>query len=183
MLDMRMGGEDEDRVQVRYDTCTKYGGTGGVIAMKVYPHLADLTALVGEPLGSSAPVTVDQARIDAFAACTDDAQWIHVDPVRAADGPFGTPIAHGFLTLALLPRLMATAFELADARMGLNYGVNRVRFMAPVPVGSALRAHFRLLAFEPLAEPGAQLVLEAVVEREGQTKPVCVAEMVVRHYT
>ena len=150
--------------------------------MKNYPQLADLQALVGQPLGTSDWITVDQPRIDAFADATLDHQWIHVDPERAAQGPFGTTIAHGFLTLSLLPAFFASAFDIGDVRMGVNYGLNRVRFTAPVPVGSRLRASFRLLAYEPL-DGGAQLVTEVTVEREGAERPACVAEAVTRRYT
>jgi acyl dehydratase len=150
--------------------------------MKTYPQLADLQALVGQPLGTSDWITVDQPRIDAFADATLDHQWIHIDPARAAQGPFGTTIAHGFLTLSLLPAFFASAFDIGDVRMGVNYGLNRVRFTAPVPVGSRLRASFRLLAYEPL-DGGAQLVTEVTVEREGAERPACVAEAVTRRYT
>lgn len=149
--------------------------------MRHFAHLQELAAIVGEALADSDWVSVDQGRIDAFAAATGDAQWIHVDPARAAAGPFGGTIAHGFLTLSLLPVLRASAFAIDDVRMSVNYGLNRVRFPAPVPAGSRLRARFRLLAFEPLAD-GAQLVVEATLEREGGGKPVCIAEMVSRHH-
>jgi acyl dehydratase len=115
--------------------------------MRSFARLADLQALVGQELGRSDWTVVDQPRIDRFAQATGDLQWIHVDPVRAAAGPFGATIAHGFLTLSLLPEMAASAFEIADARMGLNYGLDRVRFPAPVPVGSRLRGSFRLLKF------------------------------------
>ena len=149
--------------------------------MKRFARLEDLAALVGQDLARSDWSAIEQPRVDAFAEATDDRQWIHVDPARAASGPFGAPIAHGFLTLSLMPALLASAFAIDDVRMGVNYGVNRVRFPAPVPVGSRLRAHFKLLAFEPLPG-GAQLTLEASVEREGHTKPVCVAELVTRQH-
>lgn len=153
-----------------------------------YATLADLAAHVGQPLGTSEWVVVDQARIDAFAAATGDHQWIHVDPERAKAGPFGTTIAHGFLTLSLLPMLFDTGFAIADVKMGVNYGLNRVRFVSPVPAGSRLRAHFRLLAFEPLPVPpgggfGAQMTVEATIELEGAPKPACVAETVSRRYS
>lgn len=150
--------------------------------MKRFARLGDMAALVGQEFACSESVVVDQARIDAFAAATGDHQWIHVDPVRAAQGPFGSTIAHGFLTMSLLPRMMYSAFAIDDVRMGLNYGLNRMRFPAPVPVGSVLGARFRLLAFEPL-DGGAQLTIEATVEREGHAKPVCVAQQVVRQFT
>ncbi len=118
--------------------------------MNTYQNLSQLQGLVGTVLGVSEWFAVDQARIDQFAAVTGDDQWIHVDPVRAAGGPFGTTIAHGHLTLSLLPVMVRTAFKLGDVRMTVNYGLNRVRFPAPVPVGSRLRGHFKLLTFEPI---------------------------------
>ena len=146
-----------------------------------YPHLADMAALVGQELGASDWVPIDQARINQFAQATGDHQWIHLDPVRAAAGPFGAPIAHGFLTLSLLPMLFENAFVVDDVRMGVNYGLNRVRFVSPVRVGSRLRGRFKLLSFEPL-EGGAQLTVEATIELEGSAKPACVAETVSRRY-
>lgn len=148
----------------------------------VYARLADLQPLVGREIGASDWITVEQSRIDLFAQATDDHQWIHVDPVRAAAGPFGATVAHGFLTLSLLPPLFEGAFEIADVKMGINYGLNRVRFPAPVRVGSRLRGRFRLLGYEPLPG-GAQLVVEATVELEGSDKPACVAESVTRRFT
>jgi len=150
--------------------------------MKTYENLADLKALVGSTFGTSDWLLVDQARIDQFAAVTGDDQWIHVDPVRAANGMFGTTVAHGFLTLSLLPFFVRSAYKVNGVRMSVNYGLNRVRFPAPVPVGSRLRAHYKLISCEPL-EGGVQMVSEVTIEREGQSKPVCVAEAVGRHYT
>ena len=149
--------------------------------MRSFEHLTDLQALVGQDVGVSDWISVDQHRIDLFAAATGDHQWIHIDPVRAAQGPFGTTIAHGFLTLALLPEMSASAFEVRDTRMGVNYGLGRVRFPAPVPAGSRLRGHFKLVKYEPL-EGGAQLTVEVTMEREGTDKPVCVAESLARRY-
>jgi acyl dehydratase len=149
--------------------------------MRRFEHLADLQPLVGQEVAVSDWITIDQARIDRFAEATGDHQWIHVDPVRAAAGPFKATVAHGFLTLSMLPELSASAIEVADTRMGVNYGLNRVRFPAPVPSGSRLRGRFRLLAYEPI-EGGAQLTLEVTMEREGSSKPVCVAESVARRY-
>jgi acyl dehydratase len=149
--------------------------------MKRFARLADLSGLVGQEFARSESLRVDQACIDAFAQATGDHQWIHVDPVRAATSPFGSTVAHGFLTLSLLPRLIHSAYAVDDVRMGLNYGLNRVRFPAPVPVGSVLAARFKLLAFEPI-DGGAQLTIEATVEREGHAKPVCVAEQLLRQY-
>jgi len=146
-----------------------------------FARLDDLRAQVGQEVGVSEWITVDQTRIDRFAEATGDRQWIHVDPVRAAEGPFGTTIAHGFLTLALMPELFDTGFAIDDVRMGVNYGLNRVRFPAPVPAGSRLRGHFRLLAFDPLPG-GAQLTVEVTMELEGSDKPACVAESVSRRF-
>ena len=153
--------------------------------MKTYATLAELQGLVGQPLGSSEWIAVEQSRIQAFADATGDHQWIHVDPARAAAGPFGAPIAHGFLTLSLLPMMFDTAFAVADVTMGINYGLNRVRFMAPVRAGKRVRGHFKLLAYEPLPGPrtAAQLVVEATIEIEGEPKPACVAESVTRRST
>jgi acyl dehydratase len=150
--------------------------------VKTYQDVAELKPLVGAPIGVSDWVTIDQRRIDQFAAVTGDDQWIHVDPVRAAAGMFGTTVAHGFLTLSLLPLFIRSSHKVDGARMSVNYGLNRVRFPAPVPVNSRLRAHFKLLAFEPI-DGGVQLITEVSVEREGQAKPVCVAESVGRLYT
>ena len=147
-----------------------------------FATLASLQARVGEHLATSPWVLIDQQRIDLFAQATGDHQWIHVDPVRAAAGPFGGTIAHGFLTLSLLPELAEKAICIDDVKMGINYGLNRVRFMAPVPSGSRLRGQLRLKAYEPLAG-GAQLTMEVSIEREGADKPVCVAETVSRRYT
>ena len=151
------------------------------MSMTVFEHLADLAARVGETLGTSEWIEVHQRRIDLFAEATGDHQWIHVDPARAAAGPFGTTIAHGFLTLSLLPEMFASAFAIGDTRMGVNYGLNKVRFTAPVPVGSRLRGRFKLLAYEPIAG-GAQLTVEVTMEREGADKPVCIAESLSRRY-
>jgi acyl dehydratase len=150
--------------------------------VKTYQNVAELKALVGSPIGVSDWVTIDQTRIDQFAAVTGDDQWIHVDPVRAAAGMFGSTVAHGFLTLSLLPLFIRSSHKINGARMSVNYGLNRVRFPAPVPVNSRLRGHFKLLAFEPI-EGGVQLISEVSVEREGSLKPVCVAESVGRLYT
>ena len=149
--------------------------------MRSFEHATDLQALVGQNVGTSDWITVDQQRINLFADATGDHQWIHVDPERAAKGPFGTTIAHGFLTLSLLPEMGISAFELRESRMGVNYGLNRVRFPAPVPVGSRLRGCFKLLSYEPI-EGGAQLTFEVTMEREGSAKPVCIAESVSRRY-
>ena len=154
--------------------------------MRTFESVADLEAIVGGDAIVGDWITIDQERVDRFAEATDDRQWIHIDPARAAAGPFGAPIAHGFLTLSLLPHLMAQTFAIRNTVMGVNYGLNKVRFPSPVPVGSRVRPRFRLLSLEPLPPqmgvPGAQLVWEATIEREGSDKPVCVAESVTRRY-
>lgn len=149
--------------------------------MKRYTKLGDLQAWVGQEIGCSDWLRIEQDRIDLFAQATGDHQWIHTDPARAAAGPFGAPVAHGYLTLSLLPVLFETAFAIDDVRMGVNYGLNRVRFANPVRVGSRVRGHFQLLSFEPL-EGGAQMTVQATIELEGQSKPACVAETVSRRY-
>ena len=137
---------------------------------------------VGDEFGPSEWLEIDQARIDRFAEATDDPQWIHVDPARAAEGPFGTTIAHGFLTLSLLVRFWyEVGPQETGYRMGINYGTNKVRFPAPVPVGSRIRGRFTVTAVEEI-EGGVQLTLAALAEREGQEKPVCAAELVFRQY-
>ena len=150
--------------------------------MKHYARLQDLAALAGQELGHSDWVAIAQDRVNQFAQATGDHQWIHIDPVRAAAGPFGAPIAHGFLTLSLLPMLFEGAFAIDDVRMGVNYGLNRVRFVSPVKVGSRVRGRFKLLSYESL-DGGAQLTVEATIELEGSAKPACVAETVSRRYT
>jgi acyl dehydratase len=151
------------------------------MSMKTYSQLSELQALVGQTIGISDWLLIDQARIDQFAAVTGDDQWIHVDPKRAAAGMFGTTVAHGYLTLSLLPLFGRSAFSIGGIRMSVNYGLNRVRFPAPVAVGSRLRAHFTLRSFDPV-EGGVQLVTEASIEREAHPKPACVADLVIRHY-
>jgi acyl dehydratase len=149
--------------------------------MRVFVDLGELRAATGEVLGPSDWITVDQAQIDAFADATGDHQWIHVDPQRAVSGPFGTTIAHGFLTLSLMPVLLGSLYKVQGVRMGVNYGLNRVRFPAPVLVDSRLRANAEIAEVSDI-EGGGQLVLRATIEREGSEKPVCVAEFVVRLY-
>ena len=150
--------------------------------MRTFETGAQLKAEVGNEVGVSDWHTVDQTQINLFADATGDHQWIHVDPERAKAGPFGAPIAHGFLTLSLVPLLSAKAFQVLDTKMGVNYGLNKVRFPAPVPVDSRLRARCKLLAYEEI-EGGAQITTEVTIEREGQAKPVCVAESLARRYT
>lgn len=150
--------------------------------MRVFEKLADLKALVGEELTTSDWFPVTQERIDKFAEATGDHQWIHVDPERAAQGPFGTTIAHGFLTLSMLPLFLESSVDIRDVKMGVNYGLNRVRFTSPVPVGSELRARIRLKAFDELPDGGVQMTTEVTIERKGSDKPVCVAETISRRY-
>jgi acyl dehydratase len=133
----------------------------------------------GTELGPSRWVEVDQSRIDAFASATEDSQWIHTNRERAAAGPFGTTIAHGFLTLSLLPELWFEVFGDGGYAVTVNYGVNRVRFPAPVTVGSRVRATFRIEEVQPV-DGGDQARIAATVECEGQSKPVCAAELVFR---
>jgi acyl dehydratase len=150
--------------------------------MKTINTLADLSSYVGTTVAISEWLPITQSQIDLFAQATGDHQWIHVDPVRAAQGPFGTPIAHGFLTLSLIPRFLESCVNVAEARMGVNCGLNKVRFISPVPVNSRLRAHLKLLAVEPVDGGGVQQCWEVTIEREGVAKPACVAEALVRQY-
>jgi len=150
--------------------------------MKTFHTLAGLSAQVGSTVAVSDWLTVTQAQIQLFAQATGDHQWIHVDPVRAAQGPFGVPIAHGFLTLSLIPRFMESSLQVLDVRMGVNYGLNKVRFVSPVPVNSRLRAHLHLLEVQAVDRGGVQQRWEVTVEREGADKPACVAEALVRQY-
>jgi acyl dehydratase len=149
--------------------------------VREFADLDELREAVGQALGTSGWHVVDQARIDAFADATGDHQWIHVDPDRAASGPFGTTIAHGFLTLSLAPLLMGEIYAVGGVRMGVNYGLNRVRFPAPVPSGSRVRGSGELAEVTEV-DGGVQLVVRLTVEAEGVAKPVCVADSVVRLY-
>jgi acyl dehydratase len=144
--------------------------------------IRELEHRVGEEVGVSPWVEVTQERIDTFARAIEDFQWIHVDPSRAGSSPFGGTIAHGFLTLSLLSHLSERTFSFAGRRMGVNYGLNRVRFTAPVPSGSRVRARFTLHKFEKLADGGIQVTWNTVIEREGADKPALVAEWLGRHY-
>jgi len=149
--------------------------------MRLFETIAELKELVGQDIGVSDWITVTQERIQLFADATNDHQWIHVDVERAKAGPFGATIAHGFLTLSLLPEMAASAFGVRETRMGVNYGLNKVRFPAPVPSGSRLRGRFKLIGYEPL-EGGAQITVQVTMEREGSDKPVCIAESIGRRY-
>ena len=144
--------------------------------------IRELESRVGQEVGISPWVEITQERIDTFARAINDFQWIHVDPARAKSSPFGGTIAHGFLTLSLLSHLSEATFSFSDRRMGINYGLNRVRFTSPVPVGSRVRARFRLLKFERLEGNGVQVTWNATIEIDGAAKPALVAEWLGRHY-
>jgi acyl dehydratase len=149
---------------------------------RVVRNAAELETLVGQEVGVSGWVDITQERVNAFGASTNDEQWIHTDPVRAArESPFGGTVAHGFLTLSLLPGLLQDAVCMEDMRMGLNYGLDKVRFPAPVPVGSRVRGRVVLRSMAPVAG-GHQLAWEITVECEGSEKPACVAEFLMRRY-
>ena len=141
----------------------------------------DLSGRVGARVGPTAWLAIDQARIDRFADATDDHQWIHVDPVAAADGPFGATIAHGYLTLSLVNRFMPDLLTVVDASMGVNYGCEKVRFPSPVRVGSRLRGTGELVSVEP-AGGGLQVLVRVTVEIEGQERPACVADTLSRFF-
>lgn len=149
--------------------------------MRVFTGADELLAAAGQQLGTSEWMAIDQERVNAFADATEDHQWIHVDPQRAADGPFGTTIAHGFLTLSLLPYLVFQTYRVEGAGMTINYGLNKVRFPAPVPVGSMVRADVTLAEANEVAG-GVQLVLRATMQIKGEEKPGCVADWVTRVY-
>ena len=150
--------------------------------MKTFQTLNEVAALVGHDVAESDWIMVTQEQVNLFAQATGDHQWIHVDVERAKAGPFGAPIAHGFLTLSMLPRFFESALHIEQTRMGVNYGLNKVRFTSPVPVGSRLRARMKLLACDPIDNQGMQMSWEVAVEREGVTKPVCIVESIARSY-
>jgi acyl dehydratase len=145
-------------------------------------RLDQMSLLVGSELGPGAWLTIDQERIDTFARATDDHQWIHTDPERAATGPFGSTVAHGYLTLGLVAPLLAALLVVDGAAMGVNYGLDRVRFPAPVRAGERVRARATLAAVDPVAPGCVQAGLDVVVEVEGGDKPVCVARVLCRFY-
>ena len=156
--------------------------TASAAPVAIFGNASDLRALIGaEPLVSEW-LTVDQAKVDRFAEATGDHQWIHVDPERARrESPFGAPVAHGFLTLSLIPALLGKTVALAQ-RMGVNYGLNRVRFTSPVLVGSQLRAKFAVESVTDVDNAGVQVEWSVTLERQGNERPVCVAEFITRHY-
>jgi acyl dehydratase len=145
--------------------------------VKVLNGIQELEAAVGTHLGWSEWHTITQDQIDTFADATGDHQWIHVDTVRSAEGPFGTTIAHGYLTLSLVPLLTWQVYEVRGISMGVNYGANKLRFPSPVPVGSRVRAGIELVSVTA-GGGGYQAVTKVTVEREGGDKPACVVETV-----
>lgn len=149
--------------------------------MRVFSSLEELAAAVGETVGPGPWQRIEQSRVDLFADATDDHQWIHLDPERAAAGPFGGTIAHGYLTLSLLPALAGRLYRVEGVAMGVNYGMNRVRFPAPVRVGTAVRATVVIAEVSPVSG-GVQMVATVTVESDSGGKPVCVAETVSRLY-
>ncbi|GAA6141547.1 MaoC family dehydratase [Hydrogenophaga sp. 5NK40-0174] len=150
--------------------------------MKTFQTFSELAACVGQDVAVSDWISITQEQVNQFAEATGDHQWIHVDVERARKGPFGAPIAHGFLTLSLIPRFFDNAIKVEESGMGVNYGLNKVRFTSPVPVGSRVRAHLKLQAAEPIANDGVQMTWLVTVEREGSDKPACVAESISRRY-
>jgi acyl dehydratase len=149
--------------------------------MATFASLAEFTAAVGTELGSSEWHTVDQARVDLFAEATGDHQWIHVDPERAKSGPFGGTIAHGYLSLSMIPMLAKECYGVEGVRMALNYGSDRVRFPSPVPVGSSIRATAELVSAEQVSG-GVQAVVRITISGKDGGKPHCVADAITRFY-
>jgi len=150
--------------------------------MREIASLAELKALVGQELAVSEWVHISQEQVNRFAEATGDRQWIHIDPERcSSESPYGCAIAHGFLTLSLLPMFMDSAIAMTDVKLAVNYGLNKVRFPDVVPVGSALRARIELLSVDDVVG-GAQINWKVTVERAGSNKPVCVAELISRRY-
>ncbi len=150
--------------------------------MKTFQTFAELSALTGQEVVVSDWTTITQEQVNQFAQATGDHQWIHVDIERAKAGPYGGTIAHGFLTLSLIPAFFISSLNIVEKRMGVNYGLNKVRFTAPVPVGSRLRARLKLISSEPIDQGGVQMSWSVAIEREGLTKPVCIAESLARYY-
>ena len=144
--------------------------------------LAEIAALAGRDLGHTDWLEITQDRVNLFAEATDDQQWIHVDVERARSGPFGGPIAHGYLTLSLLIPLFGELLEIRGVRMSVNYGLEKVRFPSPVPVGAKIRMAATVVSVEGVAGNGLQMLLGCTVEVDGSDKPACVAQAVYRHY-
>jgi acyl dehydratase len=149
-----------------------------------FPDLASLTARVGQEIGVSAWIEITQDRINQFADATDDHQWIHVDAARAAvESPSKATIAHGFLTLSLLPVMLRRTIKLPAMRMSINYGTNKVRFITPLPVGSEIRGRFSLAAVKDTDDSGVQVIWNVTIERNGSEKPCAVVEWIARYYS
>jgi len=142
----------------------------------------ELKSAVGKDLGTSSWVTIEQDRIDKFAEATGDHQWIHVDPEKAKDGPFGSTIAHGFLTLSLIPALAWEVYTIEGARLSVNYGLNKLRFITPVKVGSRVRAHLSVAGVDEVPGNALQVATTVAIELEGAEKPAAVAETLTRVY-
>ncbi len=150
--------------------------------MKTFQTLQELAACVGQTVAVSPWTEITQEQVNMFAEATGDHQWIHIDVEKAKAGPFGAPIAHGFLTLSLILKLSQSAIKIEDVRMGVNYGLNKVRFTSPVPVGSKVRGHMKLLDAVAIDGNGMQFTWEMKIEREGSEKPSCIAESLARYY-
>jgi acyl dehydratase len=156
--------------------------------MRTFKHVEEVKACLGQEVGVSEWITLTQEMINQFAQATGDLQWIHTDLTRAADGPFKTTIAHGFLTLSLIPQLFSKALELPPTRMAINYGLNKVRFTNPVPANAQVRGRFQLTELQPLSdlqtnkETGFQMTWQVTIEVQGQDKPACIAESIIRRY-
>jgi acyl dehydratase len=148
----------------------------------IFNSIDEILASVGKPLGESEWLTITQERINLFADATDDHQWIHVDPVKAKDGPFGACIAHGYLTLSLVSHFLPEIIEVRGMKMGVNYGCNKVRFPAPVKVGARIRGRGEMIAAEKTLDGGVQAMSRVTIEVEGQAKPGCVADTIARYY-
>ncbi len=151
--------------------------------MRIISDLAELKSLVGQELAVTDWVSVEQERVNQFAEATGDHQWIHLDVVRSQqESPFGGTIAHGFLSLSLIPMLLEQCIDMRDVKMALNYGLNKVRFPSPLLVGRRVRGHISVLSVEDIKD-GAQVVWQVTLEAEGSEKPVCVAELITRRYS
>jgi acyl dehydratase len=149
--------------------------------MRVYASIAEFAAAAGDDLGTTDWIEIDQGRIDRFADATGDHQWIHVDPERAASGPFGRTIAHGFLTLSMLPVVMGSLYRVDGISMAVNYGLEKVRFPAPVPVGSKIRGSSSVTSTQEL-EGAVQGTITTAIEVDGSDRPACVVQSIVRYY-
>jgi acyl dehydratase len=148
----------------------------------VFKNADDILAAIGKPLGEGEWLTVTQERVNKFADATDDHQWIHVDVARAKQGPFGAPIAHGYLTLSLMAKFLPQLVSLPGIKMGVNYGTDKVRFPSAVKVGARIRPRAELVAAERTKDGGVQATIRVTVEIDGETKPACVADTISRYY-